>query len=141
MSTSARSKFDDSRWPVVVVTPPVEPLDEPAFDEHCRNTFSYYERGQSFGWVFDARNAAQLTAAQRRSIAEQIDGYTAKYPNLKCFVAVAVSSAVQRGIVRAIIWMTRQPVPTLVCASVEDGVAWVGKSLATGVGGERRAAP
>jgi hypothetical protein len=139
VSTSARSKFDDSRWPVVVITLPPEPLDGPAFDEHCGNMFSCYERGQSFGWVIDARKGAQLTAAQRRTIAEKNDAHTAKHPHVKCFVAVVVSSAVQRGIVRAITWMTRQPVPTLVCASVEEGMAWVRKSLATGVDAERRA--
>lgn len=141
VSTGARSKCDDSRWPVVLVTLPPGPLDALAFDDHCTKIFRYYERGQSFGWVFDVRAAEPLTAAQRRAIAEKLDEHTTKHPNLKCFVAVVLSSSVQRGITRAITWLTQQPVPTLVCASVEEGVAWVAKSLATGSDGERRTAP
>ena len=126
---------------MVVVRVPVEPLEGPAFDEHCKQLFDYFARGRSFGWVIDVRHATPLTAEQRRTIAEKSDEYAAKYPEVKCFVAVVLSSAIMRGITRTITWLTRQPMPTLVCATVEEGVAWVSKSLAAGADGERRAAP
>jgi len=74
--------------------------------------------------------APHLSAAQRRVIAEKTDSYSAQYPKVRCMVAVVLSSPVQRGIVKAIMWLTRQPLPTEVFASVEDGVAWAAKALA-----------
>jgi len=141
VTTSARSTCDDTRWPVVVITIPKEPFDQAGFDDHCKKIFRYYERGQSFGWVFDVRNSAVLTAGQRRTIAEQTDALSTRYPQIRCFAAVVVSSAVQRGIVRAITWLTRQPLPTQIFSSVDEAVAWVRKSVASGAEHEHRAAP
>ena len=137
-----RTHFDESRWPVVIVTPPPTPLDEAGLEAHCKQAFGYFERGQSFAWVFDVRKAAQLTASQRRIIAEATDASRMRHPDLSCAAAVILSSAVQRGVVKAINWMTRQPVPTEVFATVEQGVAWASAYLATASAmPTRRAAP
>src|SRR5262249_47935050 len=122
--------------------PPRVSLDEVGLDLHCRQAFGYFERGQSFAWVFDVREAAQLTASQRRAIAEKTDACRARYPDVTCAAAVILSSAVQRGVVKASNWMTRQPVPTEVFATVEQGVAWASAYLASNSGTPmRRAAP
>ncbi|MGC4087578.1 MAG: hypothetical protein QM756_06735 [Polyangiaceae bacterium] len=127
---STHSTFDERRFPIVIVKLPQRPLVGEAFEEHCRKAFSYFERGQSFAWVFDSRDSASLPADQRRIIAELTDASMAKHPSVRCFVAVVVASAVQRGVVKAITWLTRQPVPTAVVASVGEGVAWAERMLA-----------
>ncbi len=139
-ATSARTAFDDSRWPIVVATLPPTPLDRPGFEEHCAKLFSYFEREQSFAWIFDARNAAPLSATQRRIIAEMTDHYTARYPQVKCVVAVVLSSAVQRGIVKAINWLMQRPVPTEIFGTLEEAIAWSKGALRAGVATDRHAA-
>lgn len=124
------SRFDDTRWPVVVVTLPRVPLTPRAFDAHCQQISSYFERGQPFGLVVDAGNAPPLSPDQRRRVAELSDRFSAKYPRVKHVIAVVVASAVHRGIVKTITWLTQQPVPTAVVASVREGQAWVSKRLA-----------
>lgn len=125
------SKFDERRWPAVVVTLPPVPFTPQAFDAHCQQISSYFEREQPFGLVIDATRATALSAEQRRVIAEISDALGTKYPKAKHVVAVVVTSAMHRGIVKTILWLARQPVPTAVFASVEEGLAWVSKVLAT----------
>lgn len=125
------SEFDESRWPVVIVKTPPQEMDAKDFEAHCKQTFSYYARGQSFALVFDVRNSPPLPAAQRRIIAELIDRRRAEHPNVRMVTAIVVSSAVQRGVVKAIVWLTRQPVPTEVVGTVEEAVSWCQRALAS----------
>ena len=130
MSTIAsKARFDESRWPVVVVTLPVEPLEGEALTKYLAEAKRYYTRGQSFGFVFDIRNAPPMTASQRRIIAEEIDRAAHEFPTIRAVQGVVIASAVQRGIVKAINWLARQPAPTEVFATVEEAVAWVQKEL------------
>jgi hypothetical protein len=127
----SRSSVDDSQWPIVVVTLPRTPLDDEGFEDHCKQTFRYFERGQSFAWVIDVRNAAQLSASQRRIIAEKTDECRARHPKVACASAVIVSSAIQRGVTKAILWLLKQPIPTEVFSTPEQGVRWARSYLAS----------
>lgn len=130
MSTNAsKARFDESRWPVVVVTLPVEPFDGPSLTKYLADAKRYYTRGQHFGFVFDIRNAPPMSASQRRVIADEIDHSAHEFPTIRTVQAVVIASAVQRGIVKAINWLARQPVPTEVFATVEEAVAWAQKEL------------
>ena len=122
-------QFDESRWPIVVITPPSEPLSGPAFAKYLADTSRYYMRGQSFGFVFDIRAAPPLTAAQRRMIADEIDRSAREFPAIRVVQGIVIASAVQRGIVKAITWLARQAVPTGVFATVEEAVVWARKEL------------
>ena len=126
----AEMECDESRWPVVVLTPSREPVDAKGFEEHCRKMFSYFDRGQSFGIVLDVRNSEPLTADRRRLVAEFSDRRIAQHPNVRMVMAIVVASSIQRGVVKAVNWLMRQPVPTEVVGTVEEGIRWCQRALA-----------
>jgi hypothetical protein len=128
MSTN-QPKFDESRWPIVVVTPPTQLLEGAVFEKYLADVQKYYERGQAFGLVFDIRRSPPLNAAQRRRISEEIDRAARDFPSIRVVQGIVLASAVQRGIVSAITWLTKQPAPTAVFAEVDEAVAWAQKEL------------
>jgi hypothetical protein len=131
-SSVQKTLYDESRWPVVVVKTPPQIMDDRAFEEQCKQSFSYFDRGQSFGLVFDVRESPTLSAERRRFIAELTDRRMAQHPDVRLVTAVVVSNAIQRGVVKAIAWLTRQPVPIEVVTTVGEGIAWCQKTLAAG---------
>ncbi len=139
MASSTRSQFDESRWPIVIVKTPTQLMDAAAFDDHCKKSFGYYDRGQSFALVFDVRESPALPAEQRRAIAEITDRRSAAHPNVHMVTAIVVASAVQRGVVKAITWLTRQPVPIEIVGTVDQAIAWCERALAAPP--RKRAAP
>jgi hypothetical protein len=136
---ASKARFDESRWPVVVVTMPVEPLEGAAFTKYLADAQRYYTRGQHFGFVFDIRNAPLMSASQRRMIADEIDRAAREFPTIRAVQGVVIASAMQRGIVKAINWLARQPAPTEVFATVEEAVAWVQKELRAAPAGKKLA--
>jgi hypothetical protein len=128
-TSTSQPTFDESRWPIVVVTPPTRPLEGAAFEKYLADVQTYYERGQAFGLVFDIRRSPPMNASQRRRISEEIDRAARDYPNLRVVQGIVIASAVQRGIVSAITWLTKQPTPTAVFAEVDAAVAWAQKEL------------
>jgi hypothetical protein len=127
MSTRANAtepKFDERQWRAVVVTPPTQALVDAAFEKYLADVARYYERGQPFGPVFDIRHAAPLNATQRRRIDEEIDHQARDCPTIRVVQSIVIASAVQRGIVSVITWLSKQAVPTVVHATVDDAVAW-----------------
>jgi hypothetical protein len=130
MTIASKATFDEARWPVVVVTLPEAPLQGQSFEDYLVAVSAYYERGRSFGFVFDVRRAPPLTAAQRNTIAEYIERSRKRHPELRVVMSVVIASAIQRGLVRAITWLTPQPVPTEISSTVDEGVRWVMRELA-----------
>src|SRR5262245_23892843 len=111
MPDGVKPTYDEGQWPALVVTLPAKPLDSAAFEKYVTDVSAYYVRGQAFGYVFDIRRAPPFSANQRRRIADEIERSAARHPNVRVFVAVVIDSAIQRGIVKAITWLTPQPLP------------------------------
>jgi hypothetical protein len=121
--------YDDSSWPIVVVTTPKYVMlpDEHAL--YLDRLSGYHRRGQLFGFVFDVRQSPAPTAEQRRQLAERIDRDAAQFGH-RAPVALVVSSSVQSGVVKVIQWMLREPHPVEVFTSVEAAKAWLSASFA-----------
>jgi hypothetical protein len=139
-STSANQpKFDESRWPIVVVTLPTQALAGAAFEKYLSDVGRYYQRGPAFGLVVDIRQAPPFNAGQRRRIGEEIDLAAREHPTVRVVQGIVLASAVQRGIVNAINWLTKKPGQTAVFATVDDAVAWAQKELRAAPAKDRRA--
>jgi hypothetical protein len=139
MASSTHAKYDESRWPIVIVKTPPHVVDAATFHEECKRAFGYYERGEAFALIYDVRESPPLPAEQRRIVAEFTDRYSAQYPNVRMVTAIVVASAVQRGVVKAINWLTRQPVPVGVVGTVDEAITWCQHALAAPP--RKRAAP
>jgi hypothetical protein len=119
-------EYDESRWPFVVVTKGPAVQSEAEFEQHLSKLRSYFQRGQRFGLVMDVRRAPILSAAQRRVLAERIDADITEFGPLLCGIALVLSSALSRGMLKAILWLrqTREPRMTPF-ADVEPALVWL----------------
>lgn len=123
-------ELDESRWPLVVVTMPSQPMQDDEFTDHLNSFAKFWQRGQCFGVVIDVRAAPPLVAHQRRLIAESLDRDAEQHPNLLQGVAIVLSGSIQRGIVSVLSWLTRKPFNIQTFANVELASAWVLRGLA-----------
>lgn len=118
------AQYDDSSWPIVVVTTPKYVMLADEHSAYLDRLSAYHRRGQLFGFVFDVRQSPAPTAEQRRQLAERIDRDTVQFGR-RAPVALVVSSSVQSGVIKVIQWMLREPHPVEVFTSVEAAKAWL----------------
>jgi hypothetical protein len=118
------TRCDDSRWPIVRITTPAYTLDEGAFLRYLDRLTSYHERGEVFGFLFDVRKSPPMPADQRRMIAERIELDAERYGR-RCPCALVVSSSMQRGVIKVIMWLLREPHPIAVFTSMDTAEAWL----------------
>ena len=123
-------ELDESRWPVVVVTMPREPMQDEEFTDHLNSFAKFWQRGQRFGLVVDVRAAPPLVAHHRRLVAEYLDRDVEQHPDLLQGVAIVLSGSLQRGIVSVLSWLTRKPFNIQTFASVDLAYAWILRGLA-----------
>lgn len=127
----ARPRYDESEWPLVVVTMPKTAMSRDEFEGHLARIASYYGRGP-FGLLVDTRDSFPLDANQRRLVADEIEQNEARYPKTLRGVAVVMTSAVQRGVLRAITWLTTNPKFEMEpFASLDEAKTWLRTKLGT----------
>ena len=139
---TTQTSFDESRWPFVVITPPMV-FSDADFGAMLARIRSYYERGQRFGLVADVRVAAPLQSEQRRVVVKELEDNARRFGPLLVGVGAVMTSAVQRGGFKAMMWLRQSPEPPAMAFSLpEDAMAWVRDryqdGLNRGAGGELR---
>jgi hypothetical protein len=118
-------QYDDSRWPILLVSMPQRVLTDQELDGVMEHLSEYSNRGVAFGIVMDVRNCPMLPANQRRQIAERIDRDTVRNPKAQCSTALVLSGSAQKAVFSVMLWLTTQPAPLHACTTVEEGIAWV----------------
>jgi hypothetical protein len=126
------ARYDDSEWPLVIVTMPKSAMSRDEFEAHLARIGSYYPRG-AFGLLVDTRDAFPLDANQRRMVADEIELNEVRYPRTMLGCAVVMTSAVQRGVLRAIKWLTSPKFEMEPFADVAEARTW----LRTKIGASR----
>lgn len=121
--------IDETHWPVVVVTMPRHSMSDDELRKYLDRLTHYCTRGQPFVLVVDVRAAATLAPMQRRILADQLDLHAEEYPNIRRGVAIVLSSAVHRGIVKVFAWLTRKPLRIEPFGSIELAMAWASSLL------------
>jgi len=114
--------YEESQWPLVLVTYPPGPISELAFNENLRRLDEYAERGGPFGFVLDTRDAPDPDAARRRAIAEYWDSCALRFPNRFVGAAIVMSSSAGRAVFKAISWLRNRPVVLVAVATPAEGV-------------------
>ncbi|HEY5962356.1 MAG TPA: STAS/SEC14 domain-containing protein [Polyangiaceae bacterium] len=118
------AQFDDSAWPIVRVTTPSYILNDEDYLRYLDQLTAFHERGERFGFLFDVRKSPAMPADQRRLTAERIDRDAAHYQR-RCPCALVVASAIQRGVIRVVMWLLRDPHPVAVFSSIEQAEEWL----------------
>jgi hypothetical protein len=118
-----KATYDASNWPVLLVTLSAESMTRPEFDRHLDRLESFFERGR-FGLVIDVRAGGVLNATERKVLAAWFDDVVQRYPGRLASLGVVLSSPIQRGIFKALSWLTTSPFEREACAELEPATKW-----------------
>ncbi len=122
--------YDESRWPIVVVTLPASTPSLDDFQRRLDRLSLYHERGEPWGLIIDTRYTPPMPAAHRRLLAQQLDRDTRRYPMQMSRCAVVVESGVARSVIAAVAWRQRSPYQMEPFSSMDEAVAWMQAELA-----------
>jgi hypothetical protein len=121
-TANATIRYDDSEWPLVVVTLPGHPLSDADFKGNLRDMGKYGERGGSFGFVIDTRGAPDPNAERRRAIAEFWDECMRRHGASFIGAAIVMSSSTGRAVFKAILWLRSSSLLLLPVATPAEGL-------------------
>lgn len=131
--------LDDSDWPVVVLHVPSGAHS----DEAIRDVLREYKdmvltRRVPFVMINDLRSASGVTQKQRAEMSDFLEGEheVASYCR---GAALVFESALLRGMLTAILWVSKPVYPTRVFRTVEDASWWAYDQLGISVAQRRPA--
>lgn len=127
----AQGNFDDRDWPLVRIIPNQQTPSLEVFSEQIRGARVLYQRRTPFGMLLDARGLPILPAAHRRVLADQMKEDNAAYPGYMRGWAIVIDSAVQAGIMTAVVWLFHTPYPVRMFSDLAPAEAWVRKTIAS----------
>ncbi|HWZ87214.1 MAG TPA: hypothetical protein VNW92_00140 [Polyangiaceae bacterium] len=126
----SKPRYDEGHWPIVLVTMPKEELDDAELSQHLDRMSSFSKRGVPFVHIVDLRMTASLSAEARRLIAERSDRDEEAYPGVLVGLAVVLATPLQRGIFKAINWLSQASRPSEAFSDLETATAWARRLLA-----------
>jgi hypothetical protein len=106
----AKTRLDESRWPLIVYTAIGDQTDED-FDAYLADADRVLSRQERHGVIFDARRASPIGPKLRK---RQVDWLRENDRRLRArcvALGMLLSSPIQRGVFRAILWMNPLPYP------------------------------
>src|ERR1019366_372557 len=126
-------EVDESRFPLVVVTFEGQLADH-EFDRYLLTMSRVLQRRAKNAIVFDARRAAAPTAMQRSKQAAWLKSNRAAIQQYSCGSVFVITSALIRGGLTAILWISPIPGAHTVVSTLAEGEAWaLGRLAAEGV--------
>lgn len=126
MSDTFRYRFDETRWPLVVIPSPgsrdPESIDQDSFYEAFHR---FREKGKRAYLIHDLRNVQRMDARRRRRFAEWAKLHSPTARELIIGYAVLIDSKIMAGVVTAVLWLLRPPCPMKVFSNPTDAEAWL----------------
>lgn len=123
-------RVDDSAFPLVVVVMPATWTDA-EWEAYLTRMRSYPGRRTRYVTLTDARGAGTPTAAQRKRAAEVMAEDQAISKRFNVANALVYESAILRGMITAITWITPPPVPMQSFATPWLALSWLDEQLIT----------
>jgi hypothetical protein len=124
----SKTRVDESRWPLVVLTA-VGEQTERDFEAYLADCDALLRRRQPYGTILDARRAAPIGATLRKRKVEWLLRNDALLRAYRVASGIVMSTALQRGVFRAIIWMRPLPFPYCVDTTLEGALGFVSARL------------
>jgi hypothetical protein len=113
-----QTRLDDSRWPLVVFTA-VGEQTEADFEAYLADCDALLRRRQPHGTIFDARRAAPIGPKLRKRQVEWLTRNDALLRVYRIGTGLVMATPLQRGVLRAILWMRPLPYPYCIESSFE----------------------
>jgi hypothetical protein len=119
-----KTRLDESRWPLVVYTAFGHQTEE-EFDAYLADADRVLGRRERHGVIFDARRAHPIGPKLRKRQVDWLRQHDRQLRANCVALGMLLNSPVQRGVFRAILWMTPLPYPYAVESSFEAGRRFV----------------
>jgi hypothetical protein len=117
-------EVDESRWPMVVIRWPATVTDADVEDFLARS-MAQLERRQRYASLHDGVRASGLDSKQRARMSEHTNTHRDALGQWMVAAAIVSPSAVVRGIVTAINWLSPPPFPQRQFAMRSQAEAWI----------------
>lgn len=122
--------YDTSQWPLLRVTMPRDGSTEAEFDAHVRFIEQKLHAGQRFALLIDARQARPLDARSRQALGQMLRRSFQRDPLVLAGLGVVLSSAIERGVLTAILWAAGRTYPQRTFATPVEAARWLQERLA-----------
>lgn len=123
-------EVDESRWPLVVIRWPSGSVTDDDVEEFLRLSKTHLLRGQRFASLHDGVRASGLDSKQRRRMSEHVNDSRRLLERWHVAAAIVSPSALVRGIVTAVNWVSPPPFPQRQFATRAEAEAWILGALA-----------
>jgi hypothetical protein len=120
----SKTRLDESRWPLVVFTA-VGEQTQTEFEAYLSDCDRLLRRREAYGSIFDARRAAPIGPKLRKRMVEWLSRNDALLRAYLVGTGMVMSTPLQRGVFRAILWMRPLPYPYTVESSFEAARTFV----------------
>jgi hypothetical protein len=114
----SKTRLDDSRWPLAVFTAVGEQTEED-FEAYLAECGKLLRRREPHGTIFDVRRAAPIGPTLRKRQVEWLLRHDALLRAYRVASSFVMLTPLQRGVLRAILWMRPLPFPYSVTTSLE----------------------
>jgi hypothetical protein len=105
----SKTRLDDSCWPLVSFTAIGDQTDED-FEAYLAECDSLLRRREPFGVIFDARRSTPIGPKLRKRMVTWLSRNDALLGAYVVANSIVMTTAIQRGVFRAILWMA-PPLP------------------------------
>ncbi len=124
--TLFRYQFDEVRWPMVMIHSPrnVDP-ELVDYDTFYAEVDRLLADGRPFTVLHDLRGVRSMGPDRRRRFVEYANSHMASVKQLICGYAVLLDSQIMRGVVTAVLWFVRPPMPMKVFTNQADAEDWL----------------
>ncbi|MDH3201158.1 MAG: hypothetical protein OEM15_09715 [Myxococcales bacterium] len=126
MSDTFQYRFDETRWPLVIIPSPggrdPESIDQDTFYEEFHR---FSERDERAFFVHDLRGVQRMDAGRRRRFVQWAKLHSPTARKLVIGYAVLTNSKLMAGVVTAVLWLMRPPAPMKVFSNLADAEAWL----------------
>jgi hypothetical protein len=121
----AAPTYDESEWPLFRARMPSTALSEAEFSGWLERLDQLFRRGERFALLLDVRDAPLPTATERQDVAKLLRTWHSRHPYRMAAQAVVLKSALQRGILTAILWLAGPSYPTRPFSRRVDAETWL----------------
>ena len=118
-------QLDDSRWPVIIITPPAHRVSDQDFANYLAHHRAVIQRHDSpYVIVVDLRENTGISPTQRQMLTDKMEADEVGESHAPVGCALVFRSALLRGMLTAIFWIRRPAHHVQVFGELERAVAW-----------------
>ncbi len=120
--------IDESLKPIYVVSFEGVPTDA-EFETYLKRLGAITEKQHDKALVFDATHSGTTPPSHRKRMAEWMKQYDSLIRQRTAGCAFVLPSAIQRGMLTAILWLQPMACPHAIVGTRDEALAWVKKEL------------